>query len=599
MNKMQFYITKSLNGYKVLFNINPSEEVTVHVRELRPLLSKIQYQTTEKNIFYFVSTIDTGTFVTIIRTIPGGPDDHLAAWIYIPNELVVTGEELENVVRVASRKVSGDSVKQDDVTCLRELFATEYPLDSEAPVITASNRHGGVAWRRYDGETDIHLVDLLGAGLFQQSYLDYAGVLFVDDDLGVTVDGDDLTDQLIAEQAVILPAPNTPENFAAWVFGHALERPTRASLNAEVDVVWRRQGFEDVVSRQVINADEFVPEAPETSGARKEISASSFYITAQTGNGQLSDCQILVNGYDVTAQPRMFTESELVSASVVINCEGCAPYAAHINLAASTRALVRLQERTKVYNFEIPVKSAVIGSPVRFKIFTKKGLTSSPIEGYEALDQIQEGDARINHLGYIRSMTVLKQKLIFGGVGLLVGILLTFGITKCGSSQPAPVVTPVDSTQTVQKLTSTASKAPTPSATPAASATSAPKTKTTTTTKTEAAKPAPAQNVAVNNVAASEAAIAYLDGHEKWNRDEMKKFPELAGLFDDMNNFRYDKLLGPWAEKLKSSKRYARVVTAVRQGRHKASTPKSDSQTYVPADDPVITVTSYRYLVDK
>lgn len=437
MNMLQLYITKSFEGYKVMFNINPSEEVSRHIRELRKVVEKVKYDASEKNIFYYVTNIATGTFVTIIRTIPVNPVDHLAAWIYIPNEIIIDAATLQRVVGVTTRKVSGDRVTTDDVATLRELFGTEYLTDSDAPAITASKAGGLPAWRAYNGETGVSLTDLFGPGLFQVPYLDYSGVLFVDADLGVKVEADDLTGLPIEAPATILPVARTPEQFVAHVFGHPLEVPVRANLNANLTVVWKHQGFEDVVNQEVITKSEFKPAIPDTSASRKAITTASFQIASQTGHVPIDDCTITVNGIEITDEPHTFTTAELVGATVSITSEGYAPYSAKMDLAASTRALIRIQERTKVYCFEMPLKRSDLGAPVRFKLFTKKNVKESPLEGYTLQDDIVEGESRTNHLVYTGSAMSWTNKAVYVGIGLFAGVILGW-ISGCGGGATAP-----------------------------------------------------------------------------------------------------------------------------------------------------------------
>ena len=436
MNKLQLYITKLSNGYKVLFTVNPSEEVTRHIRDLRKVVDNVTYDASEKNIFYYVTTVSTGTFITIIRTIPSTPGDHLAAWIFIPNELVIDAETLEKVVSVTARKVSGERVTTDDVASLRELYSAEYPTDAEAPAMTAMKPNGELAWRRYNGETSITLRDLFGAGLFQLPYLSYSGVFFVDGDLGLSINGEDITETPIAGPAVILPPAQTPEHFVAHIFGRPLDRPVRATRDAKVAIVWKHAGFEDVTTEETISEGEFEPQLPDTSESRKAITTHSFQITAHSGHLPLEECTITVNGKDITDEPTYFTTAELITANVVINCEGYTQYSQRMDLAASTKALIRMQERTKVYCFEMPVKSTDLGSPVDFKIYTKKIITESPIEGYTTQDTIQEGETRINHLYYQSSAPAIVTKVFYVVAGLILGILIGC-LTHCGGGKKA------------------------------------------------------------------------------------------------------------------------------------------------------------------
>lgn len=578
MNKLQLYITKSFRGYKVLFNVNPSEEVSTAVHELRRVVEKVHYDVAEKNIFYYVTNIETGTFVVIIRTIPSSPADHLAAWVYVPNELIIDGTTLENVIHTTTRKVSGDRVLQDDVAELRELFGAEYLTEPDAPLMTASSTRGTLGWRAYNGSTNVSLADLLGKGLFQQYYLDYSGVFFVDGDLGIDVDGDNLTGIKISQPAMICPPEKSPEGFTAHVFGRPLSHTLRGTLDSELVVEWKRPGFEAVVSKQVVNATEFTPAIPETTESHKTISASSFQITGQIGNEPLTGAQVLVNGFDVTDTPHSFTQTELVSASVVINCEGYFTYTAHIDLASSTRALIRLQERRKVYCFEMPVNSSDLGAPVHFKIYSKKPLESSPIEGYVLLDDIVEGESRTNHLGYARSTASIVAKTVFFVAGLVVGLLLMM-LVKCGSDSDKEAV-PVDSAGVAALVQP--STTPTTSATAKASSTATPATMT---------------SVKDNNTVVTADAVKYLDNNKTWTREKLESYACLVGLYDDMNNYRLDRLINVWGPKLKFSKEFARVVKHAGYGIKKVAKRKG-GPTYNEANDTKIVLQSYLNRID-
>lgn len=592
MNKLQLYIAKSYDGYKILFSINPSEEVRHHVHELRHLVEKVKYDASEKNIFYYVTTTATGTFVTIIRTIPTAPVDHLAAWIFIPNEVIIDGEMLERVVKTTTRKVSGEKVTTDDVASLRELFSTEYMTDPEAPAMTASKKGGDIAWRRYNGDTGVTLSALFGVGLFQLPYLDFAGVVFVDGDLGLEVRGHDITGMHINGPAVILPAPKTPENFTAHVFGRPLDCPVRATRDAKVDVVWKHAGFEDVVRHEVIDSAEFLPAMPDTSHSRKAVTMSSFQIMAQSARVPLEDCTITVNGDRISDEPRMYTTAQLNPAMVTIHCEGYAPYSAKMDLASSTKALVRLQERTKVYCFEMPVKHADLGAPVRFKLYSKKAVDGSPLEGYTAVDTVLEGETRTNHLTYTGTAPSLQSKGIYVGIGLVVGLILGW-ITACGGGAKADTVEDPEPKQegleVVDMVIDKSAQAATavPQAQPEAE-------------KPKAETPAPAADVPVNKVQVTAAAISYLDNNNTWTKAELEKYPELKGLFDDMNNFRLEKLSDDWGTKLKDSKKFTNLATHAKYGLNpkKLAKSKIEGTTFLTGGDEKITYVTYLNRID-
>lgn len=587
MAKLQLYITKSTSDFKSVYNINPSEDVRSSVTDLRKAVSQIDYDSAEKNIFYFLKSTNEGTFVTVLRTIPSRPGDHLAAWIYMSADMSVSADELESIVRLTTRKVSGSEVSTEDVAALREAFSADYPTRHDAPALTGGRRGGGFAWRRYGGDEAPSLHEMLGRGLWQQYYLPYEGVLLVDEELGIMASGDDLTDRPLGAEAVVLPPESTEDGFKPYIFGRLLDRPMRATMGCELTVVWRRPGFEDVTRTAAITEPVFTPSPVVTDDSRKTITPNSFKITSQFSHQPVSDCQIRINGYEITPEGRSFTRAELLSASVVVSCEGYFPYSGHIDLASTTKALIQLQERRKIYVFEVPVKSSDLGAPVKFEIHSKKPLTDSPLEGYRLLDEIQEGINRTNYLGYsgsgLGSMT--RRIIIFGAV-LIVGLIAGLTIGRCSrTSSPALSATNAsagsDSTQTTP-AENTASEVAVPAAT-------APET-----------RPASdASQAKVNPALTMTDAIKYLDASGKWNRDEMEKYSDLRGLYDDMNNFRIDRLINTWGPKLNGSKNFARVTDHAQKGQSPAKKSKLKiSGTYNKADDNTITLQSYLNRID-
>lgn len=574
MAKLQLYITKSTNDYKSVYNINPSEDVRACITDLRNAVLQIDYDSAEKNIFYYLKSTDDGTFVTVLRTIPSRPGDHLAAWVYMPYDMEISADELESVVRLTTRKVSGSEVSNEDVMALREAFGADYPTRHDAPRMIGGRRGAPTAWRLYGGDEAPSLHEFMGRGRWQQSYLPYSGVLLIDEELGVTASGDDLTDVPLGAPAEILPPETGDDGFRPYVFGRLLDAPIRATLGCEVTIVWRRPGFEDVTRKVTISESRFTPSSVVTDESRKIITPSSFKITSQFSHQEVGECQIRVNGHEIGSEGRSFTRAELGSASVYVSCEGYFPYTGHIDLASTTRALIQMQERRKIYIFEVPVKSSELGAPIKFEIHSKKPLTDSPLEGYKLLDDIQEGMTRTNYLGYSgRGLGSMAQRVLGLGGALLVGLLIGFGLSKCshGDKSVAPAATPA--------------------ATPATTSDSTAKNVARVPDVEPASAPAPAVNPSLS----STDAIKYLDASKKWNRNEMEKYGDLSGLYDDMNNFRIDRLINHWGPKLSGSKNFASVVDHAQKGRKKASL----SGTYnKKADDLTITVQSYLNRID-
>ncbi len=593
MNKLQLYITKSLRGYKNLVNFNPSEDVSKYVCDVRDALQVVEYDPCEKNIFYMLRYIPDGVFVTILRTIPDKPLDHLAAWVYVPNGLEISASQLEDVIRTVSRKVSGSGVSEADVAELRRLFSTEYHLDREAPSIVAMTGDS-YAFSYYATETRT-LSDFFGDKLFQPEFRIYKGVLLLDANIGIAGTCTDITGEDLCQLTTVTPPDTGNNGFTPYIYGEPFNRPFLASIGRELEISWRRPGFTDQQQIVTVTADGFHPECIETGEALKTINSASFLITSQDTKEQLTGCTIKVNGREITG-PSTFTQSELSQAQVWVGCDGYFPYSARIDLAGTTLALIQMQERRKVYQFEMPLKSTEYGGPVKFEIRTKKELKDSPIDGYQVLDELQEGPKRTNYLGYNYGAehSSLWQKGMYAAIGLVAGVALMLTVGRCTSSSEADSAAPAAPAETTVADTK-------PSTEPAAQTPASDANATVAVTDLPETQPKAEQTASSTVSASDEEAIAYLDSTKQWDRTTMEKYPLLRGLWDDMNTYKLKELSEVWAKKLSKSQNFRKVADAAAKGlgkRTNLSRHKSHTPTFNPATDNVIGFVGWTYYVD-
>lgn len=585
MNKLQLYIYKSIRGFKSVQNINPAENVQRHIRENRQALDILDYDPTEKYHFFLINYIPEGTFFTILRTIPDKALDHLASTIFVPNGIIISREELADIIRRTTRMVSNSSVSTEDISELHELFAKEYPVEEEvAAVVESQGRQ--YAFSYYGGDTGRSFDDFLGEHIYQTDFLKYAGVVLVDADLGVNVDATDLTYEPFYEPAILLP-PEPANGFSPYIYGKLFDRPYRVSLGKEVEIVWKRKGFDDIQQTVEVTEKEQTVEAESLDGSRKTINRSTFYVSAHGGKQPINDAEITVNGVAIT-DDHSFSFDELKNASVVIRAQGYLPYQAKLNLAATSQALVSLHEQKRIYGFELPVKSSELGAPIRFEIHTKKQLSDSPLEGYSLIDEMREGAGRYNHLHYTGGNPgiAVRQAFIYIAAALVAGFLLGWLIMRSnGADSQASEKETVTTEQTVVEVVPV--EQPKKADEKKADEKQEPKPEEQKTPEA----PAPTSGAEV-----TAASIAYLEGNAKWTREEMERQPGLAGLFDDLNTFRLERISDYWGPKLAKSKRFDKVKFHASESlRKKIFKPEG---TYCTGGDNTITVQHYLYRID-
>ena len=592
MAKIQLYISKSQRGFKSLVNLNPWDDVQRHIHDLDRAVELVSYDAARKNIFYVVSYLDSGCFFTIIRTIPERPVDHLEATLFIPAGLIVTADELSSVVERTISIISGASVSADDLAELRTLYATDYPVAGEEFwYIPSEGREYAVC---LVGGSDSMALEAFYADRYQPAFASYAGVVLLPEGEGLEAkDNARILKTYSSERTVPLSAPEPGrEGFVPHILRHTFDRTYLFAIGKTLEIVWRRAGFEPVTQEITVGESATVITPPDTSVARKAISPASFYITAQNKQPIESDCIVKVNGVEIT-EPTTFTYSELERAQVEISAHGYFPYIGRLDLASTTQALVQLMELRKVYRFELPVSTADHASPVRFEIRSKKEITASPVEGYvTGSGTIAEGTSKINNLIYVgsRARRSLLVTVLLSFVSLIAGVLigwLAFSV-DVSEEQRAAAPESVESRQTVDDL-------PEEEAIPATEVPdvlNGPEAPADISDRDVVAVEA-VSDEKTSVVADLASAVAYLDANSVWKKEDMESNAVLVGLFDDMNNYRMERLKNHWAEVLKDSKNFAAVAKAARMGAGKRD-PRTGKHT--PAYNPDAADTSIHWL---
>ncbi len=574
MNKIQLYITKSTRTFKSMVNINPEEDVRASVTDVRTYLEKVDYDAAEKNIFYLLKSTASGTFVTVLRTIPTDLGDHLAAWIFFPSTLDISAEDAVEIVKYTTKKVAAQGLNADDLAELRGIFSKEYtPVDDAPVIVPCRSADDEFAVRFYGDNAGTSLAELVSSR-YQLAYTPFSAVILIDDSLGITSAAPDLTHEPIENMVTVFPPDANADGFAPTIFGEPFTRPFYAPEGADIDIVWIKNGFDDITEGFKVEKTGDRPGPVATSTSKKAISAASFEITALATRQSLDgQCSITVNGCEINGT-RYFTLPELASAMVTVACDGFYTYSARIDLASSTRALIQLRERHKVYNFEISAKSSDIAGMISFQINTKNPLTESPIDGYVVADEMQEGTTRTNHLVYHPDLghRPLIERAIYAAGGLIVGLLLGWLIFGGnGSSDTVETGVVADSTAVTETVENTA--------TPAG--------------------PQPAADSTTQPAATSlDDAVRYLDTNRTWTRTEMEQFPDLRGLYNDMNVIDRHKIVETWGPKLKESRTFQSIVEHAKMSYRKKARIKGNRNTFNAPDDEKIAVQSYLNTID-
>lgn len=587
MSKLQLYIGESLPTYKDIANVNPSIDVKRYVGDYTHALGLVDYDTTQSHTFLYVKFLSAGYMVSIVETVAGKADHQLSVSIYVPYELIVSGDELTDMLSSTAEILRGGRLDSESTDSIRDIFCHDYPEDSTYGM-RAPSEGREPAYVKYGGDKYPTLRAYASIGFYLPEFSQYEGILFVEDDEeGIeSYHGKDLSAAELPELTVIEPPANPGQGFTPHIFRHIFNAPYVVPVGREIDIVWRRSGFENIVQKITVDGPDYVVPDIDAGDSTKSISPASFYITSQGSQDPLPDVTITVNGTEINKSVN-FTYKELSNARVEITAPGYFAYSGRLDLASTTQALIQMRELHKVYRFDLPAHTPEPMDALHFTIHSKRKLDSSPIEGYTTADgEIAEGASRSNMLVYTggqsrRSIVYILCALVGG---LLAGLLagwFVFGNHSDDDSGSAEAPAAVE--------------APTPTvAEPAAESPAAEEA------PVAAAEPAPAAPTpAAAGTFDSNAAKAYLDSHTVWKRDEMAAIAGLEGLFDDMNTYNFDRITGYWNERLRGSRSFDAVVAAVRGSATKRN-PRTDNHApnYNSEGDTAINWRGYTYWVD-
>lgn len=215
-------------------------------------------------------------------------------------------------------------------------------------------------------------------------------------------------------------------------------------------------------------------------------------------------------------------------------------------------------QKSYTYVFALPVVTPDGRSALEFELESSKPITKSPVTGYELTGRPTEGSERSNRLRLSRGKSFFQrmERWLWGGAGLIAGIIIMSIVNMCGDGSSK--ATNKDNFKT---------------------------------------------EVSANSVPVTQpsAATSYLDSNKIWRRDDMEKIDGLSGLFDDLNNYRFDEITGKWADSLAASENFAKVVKAAKKSVAKKNDPRRDEDhnpCYNREGDTSISWLGYTYWID-
>lgn len=532
-NKLGLKIVRINQGYTELLEINGDRAWTKNVWDIRKDLENIDNLDGSSAVLMLTS-IDTGHMLTVASLIEGRITDCISAWIHIPATISVSGKELVELVESAKKEILANERNDEK---LRQLFSKEYEL---APATKMAGGSVGekCAYRYYGQKAKYTLAELL-KDMCQSYYKNYKSIFLLDNSTSLRcLSGDNLSDHKVYSM-VVIKSPGQVDSFVPYIG----ERPFVGQMYAiEGDVInieWRRDGYMPIHTSSTI-----------TPGAKYSLPTPNQYVRllpynyikiTDEWNQRVEDYELyvakkLVNkGADIP-----ISESMLNNVWVEIYAEGYEPRSGHVNLMQPVH--IKMTKEMYSYEFLLPLKNDEGYYPI--KISGNRKVKSSPVKGYVT----EDGYITRNDKNYLRFKPFTRKFWITCLISSIIVLLL--GV--CGGYALNDFIGGNADNQEISKLTKENADL---------------KSRIKELEKRNY-NYAPKGSESNSDEKSVDAAISYIDHNNVWNRTEMEKHEPLKGLWDAMNERRFDDILA-YENVLGKSAIFKELVASIKANRHK------------------------------
>lgn len=557
MKKLGFTITRANQGVAKLIECNKGDwsSKVVDVRDYLKLFSGLQGT---DNSITFISFDEEGCFLNQLRAISGRAGDNLCGWIYIPNTIDITSEEIKEAYEFVEKILSQSNIN-DSKEKIEDFFSKEYqPQKNIFKYAPSSGEKYGV---RYIGRYSKK--EILGKNCYQQYYSGYKAIFLVDPNGDVQPSNEqmfvDLTKEDIREVCIFLP-PSEEElkggTKIKFKNGSEFNSPILIYKNEKIELSFTRKGFEPVKKLVTILEDgQKLELGSQPIEWKKTVKRSMFKFFDQDEHTPAEIkgyIRICINGTELTEQGLSISEKDCKSAKVEIHASGYEILKRTENLL-NDRYEIKLCRKEKSCEYGIQLVNGREGRMIiESKYLPPK--EESPLKGYNK----DRGVLKLS------STFIYKQRL-FGflqGLGALLLICACFFIYYwIDAGYPFPFINKEKTSAAIEERNDSREKD---------------------------------QNEKETSYQLADA-IKYLDNNTVWDKSVMEKYPDLQGLFEAMNEFRLEELTNKWSSKLGNSSRFQKVCESARQNLSNSWNPQQGSHkpTYNKPSDKQINLTNY------
>ena len=528
-NKLGLKIVRINQGYTDLLEINGDQIWTKNVWDIRKDLESIDNLDGSSAVLMLTS-VDTGHILTVASLIEGRITDCISAWIYVPASINIAGKELVEIVDAVKKEILANERNDERLT---QLLSKTYESAPAYRITTKSN--GEKCAFRYYGQGAKYTLSELLKDMCQSYYNNYKSVFLLDASTSLRcISGDNLSDQKVYPM-VVVKSPGQIDSFVPYVGNHPFVGQMYAVEGDVIKIEWRRNGYQSIQTETIVCQD-IKFSFPLFNQYIRVIPFDTIRV--------VDECNQPIREYEVYIAKKLIEfgrsiaikEYAINNVSLEIYAEGFEPISVNVNLTQPVK--IKMVKESYSYEFMLPLKNEEGYYPI--KISGNRKLKNSPVKGY-----VTEGDnVTRNDKNYLRFKPLSRKFwvtcLICSIIVLILGICGGYAIGKKTGNEAVGSLTKENADLHKENDA----------------------LKNRIKALEEDYAPGGSESKLVD------AAISYIDHNNVWNRTEMEKHKPLKGLWDAMNERRFDNILA-YKKVLGKSAIFLELVAAINKNRHK------------------------------
>lgn len=208
-----------------------------------------------------------GCYLTLSRIIGGRGGDNVSAWIYLPNNINISGEDLVSVLEQIKTILLKSRTDEEE---LKKIADKEYNEYYKVPKNRPSMKYGNYCARYFDAHL---LPKLLGYDRYQFYYSKYKAVFLINEKSGISIIENsevyDITNVDLEKICVLIPPTDKQ---ITDIFGNNVQllidyTPFKDVIRVKkgdlVNITAKREGYEDYKFNVKIDKDEVICNLPD------------------------------------------------------------------------------------------------------------------------------------------------------------------------------------------------------------------------------------------------------------------------------------------------------------------------------------------------